>query len=166
MIRRARSSTVTLREVTDDNRDAIAALRVSADQERFVATVAKSLNDARANPESNPWFRAIYAGEQPVGFVMLGWDVKPQPGIYGPWFLWRLLIDRRHQGRGYGRSAMLQVIELIRSHGATELLTSYVPGDGSPLPFYHKLGFVPTGRMDEDEVELRLDLSVAAKMGQ
>ena len=54
---------------------------------------------------------------------------------------------------------MLQVIALVRSHGATELLTSYVPGEGSPLPFYQKLGFVPTGEMDEDEIVLRLDLT-------
>jgi len=152
-------SIVTLREVTDDNRAAVTALRVAPGQEQFVATVAKSFDDARANPASNPWFRAIYAGDQPVGFVMLGWDVRPQPGIIGPWFLWRLLIDERYQGRGYGLAAMLLVIDLVRANGATELLTSYVPGEGSPWPFYEKLGFKPTGEMDEDEIVLRLDLT-------
>jgi hypothetical protein len=32
-----------------------------------------------------------------VGFVMVSWNVEPQPPeIIGPWFLWKLLIDQRH----------------------------------------------------------------------
>ena len=44
---------------------------------------------------------------------------------------------------------------MIRADGATELYTSYVPGDRGPWPFYEKLGFVPTGEMDEDEIVIR-----------
>ena len=94
----------------------------------------------------------------PVEFVMLSWNVTPQPGIIGPWFLWRLLIDERFQGRGFGREALRLVVELIRAEGATALLTSYQPGDGEPWPFYEKFGFVPTGEIDGTEVVLRLDL--------
>jgi GNAT superfamily N-acetyltransferase len=90
-------------------------------------------------------FRAVYADEQPVGFVMLAWNVNPlPPGIIGPWFLWKLLIDHRHQRLGYGHEVMRQIVELIRGQGATELLTSFALGDGSPVGFYEALGFVPT----------------------
>ena len=37
-------------------------------------------------------------------------------------------------------------------------LTSAVPGEGGPQPFYEKLGFVPTGQIDDGEVVLRLEL--------
>ncbi|HEX7474171.1 MAG TPA: GNAT family N-acetyltransferase [Candidatus Limnocylindrales bacterium] len=151
---------VTLREIRDENRDAIQALRVRSDQELFVASVAKSFEDAATTPEGKPWYRAIYAGDEPVGFVMLSWDVTPAPGIIGPWFLWRLLIDERHQRRGYGRAALARVVDLIRASGATELFTSYQPGDGEPWPFYRGLGFTPTGEVEEGEIVLRLDLSV------
>lgn len=150
---------VTLREITDANRDAVRTLHVRPDQELFVASVAKSFDDAATTPEGNPWYRAIYAGDEPVGFVMLSWDVTPAPGIIGPWFLWRLLIDERHQRQGYGRAAMAVVVDLVRANGATELFTSYQPGDGEPWPFYERLGFRPTGEVEEDEVVLRLDLS-------
>jgi diamine N-acetyltransferase len=149
---------VSLREITDENRDAIRALRVSPGQELFVASVADSLEEAAATPEGHPWYRAIYAGDEPVGFVMLSWDVTPAPGIIGPWFLWRLLIDERHQRRGFGREALVRIVEVVRAAGATELLTSYQPGDGGPGPFYAKLGFVPTGAVEENEIVLRLDL--------
>ena len=89
---------------------------------------------------------------------MLSWDVEPQPPeINGPWFLWKLLIDHRHQGKGYGREVVRQVVELVRDEGGTELLTSHVPGEGGPAGFYARLGFVPTGELDpEGEILLRL----------
>jgi diamine N-acetyltransferase len=150
---------ITLREVTDENRDAICALRVGQDQERFVSSVAESLDEAAATPEAAPWYRAIYADDEPVGFVMLSWDTTPAPGILGPYFLWRLLIDERHQGQGFGREALRQIVDLLRADGAAALLTSYHPGDGEPWPFYRRFGFEPTGEIDEGEIVLRLDLA-------
>jgi diamine N-acetyltransferase len=149
--------TITLREITEDNAESISALRCTADQERFVTSVTESLAEAAEYPHANPWFRAVYADGRPVGFVMLSWDVEPQPpDIIGPWFLWKLLIDRRHQGKGYGREVVRQIVELVGGQGATELLTSYVPGEGGPAGFYARLGFVPTGELDPDgEIILR-----------
>lgn len=152
---------VTLAEIDDGNREAVLALRVAPDQERFVASVQGSLEDAAEYPQAKPWYRAVFAGDEPVGFVMVSWNVEPQPpDIIGPWFLWRLLIDERHQGRGYGSEVVRQVAELVRAEGATELLTSYVPEDGGPAGFYERLGFVPTEEPDwQGEVIVRLVLS-------
>jgi diamine N-acetyltransferase len=153
-------STVTLREVTDENRRAVLALRVAPAQERFVGTVAGALEDARDIPEGKPWYRAIFVNEQPVGFLMLSWNVTPEPPrIIGPWFLWKLLIDERHQHRGYGREAVGRVAEIVRAKGAGELLTSCIPGDEGPELFYRRLGFAPTGDLDENgEIILTLKL--------
>jgi GNAT superfamily N-acetyltransferase len=152
--------TVTLREITEDNAQSVRALELAPGQERFVSTVADSLEEAGEYPQGNPWFRAVYADELPVGFVMLSWDVEPQPPeINGPWFLWKLLIDRRDQGRGYGREVVRQVVDLVRAQGGSLLLTSHVPGEGGPAGFYARLGFVPTGELDPDgEILLRLRL--------
>ena len=150
--------TITLRAITEDNADAVLAVQLAPGQERFVTSVADSLAEADDYPQGNPWFRAVYDDGEPVGFVMLSWDVEPQPpDINGPWFLWKLLIDERHQGRGYGSEAVRQVARLVRAEGARELLTSYVPGDGGPAGFYKRLGFAPTGELDADgEVIVRL----------
>jgi len=151
---------VTLREITDGNRQAVLALRVAPDQERFVGSVEGALADAGEYPHAKPWYRAVVAGGGPVGFVMVSWNCEPQPPeIIGPWFLWKLLIDERHQGRGYGSEVVQQVAELVRAEGATELLTSYVVQDGGPAGFYQRLGFVPTGELDVNgEVIVRLAL--------
>jgi len=154
---------VALREITDANRDAVLALRVAPGQERFVSSVRGSLQEASEYPQANPWYRAVCVADEPVGFVMLSWDVTPEPPeIIGPWFLWKLLIDERHQGRGYGAEVVRQIAELVRAHGGTELLTSFVPADGGPAGFYERLGFVPTGALDpHGEIVVRLTLSPA-----
>jgi GNAT superfamily N-acetyltransferase len=152
---------VQLRELTAANRESVLALHVRPDQERFVGTVHGALADATDYPQANPWYRAIYANEEPVGFVMISWNCVPQPPeIIGPWFLWKLLIDHRHQGRGYGADAVHAVAGLISDAGAQELLTSCFPElDGSPAPFYERLGFVATGDLDDiGETILRLEL--------
>ena len=149
--------TVTLQEIAEEDLSAVLALTLAPGQERFVSSVAESLQEAEEHPEGNPWFRAVCADGTPVGFVMLSWDIEPRPpDLNGPWFLWKLLIDSRHQRMGYGREFVEQVVELVRGQGGTELLTSYVPGEGGPAGFYAKLGFVPTGATDsQGEVILR-----------
>jgi GNAT superfamily N-acetyltransferase len=148
---------VHLREITDDNRDAVCALRVRGRQKRFVASVSRSLHDAAQAPKARPWYRAVYCGEEPVGFVMLSWNARKGP-YRGRHFLWRLLIDRRHQGRGIGRAVLTQIVDLVRADGGRELLTSYEPGKGEPWPFYQRFGFQPTGAIDDGEIVLRLSL--------
>jgi diamine N-acetyltransferase len=152
---------VELREMTDANRDVVVALHAGPAEGRFVTSVADSILEAEEYPEGNPWYRAVYLHDEPVGFVMLSWNVTPQPPeIIGPWFLWKILVDERHQGRGIGRAIVAEVVRLIRAEGATELFTSHNIGEGGPQGFYERLGFVPTGAYDSDgEPILRLDLS-------
>lgn len=153
-------SHLTLREVTDENLEAVLSLRVAPTQERFIGTVADALRDAHEIPEAKPWYRGVYADEEPVGFVMLSWNVNPEPPrIIGPWFLWKLLVDEQQQRRGYGREAVRLVADVVGANGARELLTSCVPGDDGPELFYRHLGFAPTGDYDENgEVILALEL--------
>jgi diamine N-acetyltransferase len=141
---------VTLREITADTLGDVLRLQVAEEQKQFVAPNAVSI--AQAHFAEYAWFRAIYAGDTPVGFVML--HVDPAEAEYG---VWRFMIDRHHQRRGYGSKAMQLVIEHV--HGlpnARELLLSYVPGAGSPLPFYQKCGFVETGEWEGDEKVMAL----------
>jgi diamine N-acetyltransferase len=143
---------VTLREVSKDTVREICRLAVSPSQANFVAPNAVSIAEAYFEPKA--WFRAIYADDAPVGFVMLFDD--PETPAY---FLWRLMVAAEHQGNGLGRKAMDLVIDHVRSRpGAKELLTSCVPGEGSPEPFYRAIGFQPTGTVDDGEVVLRLEL--------
>ena len=144
---------IELREVDDAVRaELIREVRVADDQLTFVSDVEGSLAEAAEAPEANPWYRGVYDDGVPVGFVMIAWDVEPQPGLVGPWFLWKLAIDRDHQRRGYGQAVVEALIEIVRANGGTELYTSYGEGPGGPKDFYAKLGFVSTGEVHDGEV--------------
>ena len=144
---------VSLREVTADTVRTICALTVAPSQQGFVAPNAVSIAEAYFTPAA--WFRAIYADETPVGFVMLERD--PERHEYG---LWRFMIAEPFQRSGYGRRALELVVDDIRSSDpdATELLTSWAPGEGGPEPFYVKFGFVATGEVEEGELMGRFRL--------
>ena len=147
-----RDSVVSLREVTADTVGSIIRLKVKPEQEQFVANNATSIAQAYFEPKA--WFRAIYADETPVGFVML-YDDPEKP----EYFLWRYMLDSRYQKMGFGRQALLLFIDHVRSRpNATELLTSYVPGEGSPGPFCLGLGFVETGEVEDGENVVKLVL--------
>jgi len=151
----ASTADVSLRILTEDTLRPILAMsrQMMPGQEEMVAPNAVSIAQAHFNKKA--WFRGIYANNTPVGFVML-YDDKDRP-VY---FLWRLMIAGPHQGKGFGRQAMLKLIDYVRGRpGATELKASYMPIPGGPWPFYQSLGFEPTGEMDGDEVVIRLKLS-------
>ncbi|TDP74285.1 GNAT family N-acetyltransferase [Roseateles toxinivorans] len=155
------ASAVSLREITADTVRAIIALSVADSQKGFVATNATSLAQALFAPEA--WYRAIYLGEEPVGFVMLeDQSLRPEPPQQPEIGVWRLMIDARFQGQGIGREALQLVMAHTRAKGLFKSLAlSYVPGPGCPEPFYLGLGFRHTGRMDGNEVVLEIPLDEA-----
>ena len=150
------TATVSLREVTRENLRDVLKLEVAEAQKRFVAPNTVSIAQAHYYPEK-AWFRAIYADETAVGFLMLS-DEPRKP----EYFLWRLMIAAEYQGLGYAKQAMKLLVAHVKTRPqATDLFTSYVPGEGSPGAFYHKLGFVDTGVMEDDENVARLELVYA-----
>jgi RimJ/RimL family protein N-acetyltransferase len=152
---------VELRPVTNDNVRQVTALDRTFSQRDLVAPVSASLAEALVPPvvrgeTVQPWFRAIEADGELAGFVMLAepYDGSPHP------YLWRLVVDHHHQGRGIGRRAVLEIADARRRAGASRLTVRYVPDAvGSPEPFYRALGFEPTGRVHDGEVEAALDLT-------
>jgi diamine N-acetyltransferase len=150
----SRTAQVSLREITRENLRAVFQLKVAPAQENFVASNAVSIAEAYFDRD-HAWFRAIYADETPVGFLMLYDD--PAKAFY---YLWRFLIDARYQGMGFGYRALELLIEHVRLRpGATKLSLSYVPAAGNADPFYAKLGFVNTGVEHDGELEMELTLN-------
>jgi diamine N-acetyltransferase len=148
----------SLREITAETVRQITNLTVTPEQQRFIASNAISLAQALFSPEA--WYRAIYAGESPVGFVMLFDESlravspeRPQIGI------WRFMVDARYQRQGIGAAALRQVVGHVRAKGVfSSLLVSYVPGPGCPEQFYLRGGFRHTGKIEDGEVVLELPL--------
>ena len=153
-----RGSEITLREMTPENFQSVLNLKVAPDQQAFIATNDRSIAEAHFSDQA--WYRAIYVGETPVGFVMLADETVGQRRNPKCCYLWRFMIDARYQRMGFGTGALSLVVEHVRSHPqATMLTTSYVPGNRSAERFYMKFGFRPLAGVNvSGEIELTYDL--------
>lgn len=135
---------ITLKEISGTNILAILALDVAEEQKGdYPRSNGYSIAEGHHPRDSDPvWMRAIYNDEKPVGFMMT--SENPDQGEY---FLWRLMIDERYQGSGFGLQAMNLLIERIKRKGNPRvLLTSHLKPNTMAGSFYRKLGFEYTGK--------------------
>jgi diamine N-acetyltransferase len=140
---------VELREITGETVRAICKLEVSENQRGFVATNAESIAEAHFQPKS--WFRAIYADDEPAGFVLTYEDPEGEG-----YHLWRFMVDGRHQRLGVGRRAMELLLERWRGLGAPAGSLSVVEGNDGAIAFYESLGFQLTGEREGAELVMKL----------
>jgi diamine N-acetyltransferase len=136
---------VTLQPITSKNLWPVVDLKLDPEQQRFVEINVASIANAYVEPTFVPL--AVYAGDEPVGFAMYG-----QHPESGGWWVIRLMIDRDHQGKGYGRAAMEQMIDMmVERVGPEEIITSFVPDNTVASRLYASLGFRPNGEIEDDE---------------
>jgi diamine N-acetyltransferase len=150
--------------VTAADREGVMGLRRGPGQDQYLGSMeeifAEADTEQRAMPR--PWAVHDAAMGTLVGFVMIS-DNIPEPideDLVGPYYLWKLLIDHRFQGRGYGAAALDAVAGYLATRpGADVLYTSCSDGPGSPRGFYLRYGFTDTGRVMWGENVLALSLA-------
>jgi diamine N-acetyltransferase len=143
---------VILRSITVENWKECIELQVCDDQKDFIPSNLHSIAEAQFYPRAVSL--AIYNGEdQMVGFAMYGVDE-----VSGKWKVFRMMIDRAHQGNGYGRAAMEAVIERLAGRpDCDEILIAYKLTNEAARELYADLGFVEQG-VSDGLVRARLDL--------
>jgi diamine N-acetyltransferase len=147
-------ATVTLKPITTENWRECIQLEVADGQENWVAPNVQSLAESAFEPDAKLVPLAVYDGKTMVGFVMYG-----HPHYQGKdiWAIYRLMVDKNHQGNGYGRAAMEQLIQRISAQpDCAEIYISYEPDNVIAAKLYASMGFLDEGQMVGDEVLVRL----------
>lgn len=141
-------------KITEDNFDAIIHMK-RPETEHFVASNAYSLAQAWLYRDAGDVYPfAIYHDDVPVGFMMLDEDAESRCLI-----IWRIMFPVEHQGKGYGSQAIELIIQLARDSRKYDfLIMDCAPENAIAKHVYEKLGFRPTGEMNNGEIEMRLDL--------
>ncbi len=147
----------------------ILKLKVSEEQQSFVAgndtSIIEAYTSITGNGQVFPF--GIYEGTVPVGFLMIGfgaddfWDDAPAIA-YDSYDLRRLMIDAKHQGKGYGKEALKLALEFIRTSPcgrADYCWLSYEPENEAAQNLYRSFGFVETGEKDGEELIAVLKLA-------
>lgn len=142
---------IRLELVNKDNFDAVLEVSLSAADERKVASVEYSLAQAwlyREDGHLLPY--AVKSGQKVVGFVLL--SIQEDKSYY----VWRLLIDRHYQNRGYGKEVIRQVIGLAKEDPSCHTITmNYVIGNHKMRYILEKLGFQSVG-LEGQEMKMEL----------
>lgn len=151
---------VTLRKITGENLWDIVALEVEEHQRSFVASNLQSLAEAyvaNSNGGAAQPF-GVYAEDTPVGFVMISYGCGDWPDApkvaHDSYSLWRLMIGRQYQGKGYGKAALGEALHYIRSLSlgpADHCWLSYEPENETARQLYRSFGFEETGEFDGNE---------------
>lgn len=131
---------VEFKEITEDNFEKVLKLKISDEQDkkRFVAPNVRSLADAYLYRNAGDVFpfAVEYEGEV-VGFILLDEDVEEKE-----YMIWRMMVDERFQGRGYGKAIVRKVIEQFESDERFDvLIADYVVGNESMKKLLESLGF-------------------------
>ena len=153
---------ITLVPITEDNFMAIAKLSKTLTPSQQNCVADNLISIAQAGLSENAWMRGIYLGEAPIGFIML--DLYPDPREFPEKnhriiYLWRFMIAKEFQGKGYGKKALDMVAKHFGAQGVQILYTSCVKKEAdTPYQFYLNYGFTDTGVVESDEQVLRYAL--------
>ncbi len=148
-------------EITNANIWKVCALEPFEAQKDFVAENIQSLAEAYAtrNEGNNALPLAVYNDADLVGFIMIGKGTVGNKDeselIRENYSLWRLMIDKRYQGRGLGRKTIDAAIALIRAFPfgeAKKVWLSYEPENTRARDIYRKYGFMENGEMCGNEI--------------
>ena len=135
---------VSLRQITKSNYEQVCDLDVSEEQQDYVASNMWSLVESSFNEGYET--RAIYLGEESVGFFMWVTETLSKVSI------WRFMIDHKHQKNGIGRIALnLALNEIKLTDGLKEIEICYNPNNPVAKAFYSSFGFVEVGMDDDNE---------------
>ena len=157
-----------LKKINRKNVGEILKLEIFDNQKSFVATNNISIIEAYiALTENNHVFTfGIYKDDVPIGFLMIGFDVNSDdegaPRIAkGNYNIWRLMIDKKFQGQGFGKEAMDLALEFINTFPcgtAKNCWLSYESDNDVARQLYKSIGFVETDEKDGEEIVAILEL--------
>ena len=150
---------IRLEKINKKNVWDILKLRVSENQRPFVASNDISIIEAyiSQNENGHAFPFGIYDDETPVGFCMIGYGVDDSwidaPAVAkDSYHIWRLMIDEKFQGKGFGKEAMKRILDFIRTNPcglAEKCWLSYEPENIAAKKLYHSFGFQETGDLDK-----------------
>ena len=157
-----------LKKINRNNIGEILKLEVFDNQKSFVATNNSSIIEAYiAITENNHVFTfGIYKDDTPIGFLMIGFDVNTDdegvPRIAkGNYNIWRFMIDKKFQGKRFGKKAMDLALEFVKTFPcgtAKYCWLSYESDNDVARKLYKSVGFVETEEKGGEEIVPILEL--------
>lgn len=145
---------IELRAVNENNWYDCCQLELTAEQNSYMESNAISILQSKY--EKTLSVHAIYHIETIVGLVMYN-TVKEELDSY---WIYRIMIDKAHQGQGIGREAMkLALLKMKQLPNCSRITVGYHPSNTGAHKLYKSLQFVDNGDRFGKEMAVILDLN-------
>ncbi|EEL48502.1 MULTISPECIES: GNAT family N-acetyltransferase [Bacillus cereus group] len=148
---------ISLRDITNENWIECIFLTTNKEDQHFICeefVASNALSLAQSKIQKGWITKAIYNDETMVGFTMYGYCEQ-----HHFFEICRLMIDHKHQGKGYGKTALLHVIDELRKNtDCHEIFLSFEPKNIVAKQLYEVIGFEDTGRMIDGECLYKVKL--------
>lgn len=130
--------------VNHNNRSKLERLEVFVEQKGWIETVRECLEEAE---RLNLWRPVgIYDDDLLIGFAMYGYF---QDSSSGQLWLDRLLIDKRYQGKGYGKQSVLALLKRLQEeYSIDRVYLSVYDSNKRAIKLYTNIGFSFNGKLD------------------
>ena len=149
---------IHLEKITWENYGTVAVgLKLNEEQQKFLGNNELSLVQAYVSSVNDeyPWLPfAIYWNDMVIGFAMIAYNPNADGIIkekhYG---IYRFMIAKKYQGKGYGREALNKIIEKIKTYPYGEASAIYLSTKKENVVaknLFLSVGFIETGEDDED----------------
>ncbi len=134
---------LTIKIIPREKWDIVKELSVYNEQSHFIETSEQCLNDAKNDAYNMKWnFYGIYANHKLIGFAMNG---ENRILFYKQVWLDRFMIDKKHQGKGYGKKSITLILEKMREdYRCKKIYLSVHEDNYNAIRLYEKLGFKKT----------------------
>lgn len=138
------------RRITWDNFIECIELKVSPEQQQFISSNQHALAEAYiASDEGQIIITfAVYKEERMIGFMSMYYDDGDGNFDYSSYGIFKMMVDHRYQGQGYGREMEEKAIEYAQSapRGKAKVVElTYKPENAAAKKIYDSLGFQLTG---------------------
>ena len=131
--------TLHFEAVNSRNRAEVEHLEVFAEQSGFIESVTQCLQEADKLELWRPV--GIYDRSMLIGFAMYGYFPEPAPD--------RLLIDKKYQGKGYGKRVVLALLDRLRTeYSCDTIYLSVYETNSHAIHLYQQIGFHFNGEYD------------------
>ena len=161
---------IQLKDIDHSNWIRCIELEITEEQKQFVNPNIFSLAEAYVHSgekkDAEEFYRcmpfAIYSDEGMVGFTMITYEKETDYDDKAGYEIYRIMIDRKHQGKGYGKEALKLILEYIKTFPcgkAESVYAEWHPNNIASNRLFEEYDFIVVGTDEDGAVVARMNIS-------
>lgn len=164
-----KNTMILLKDVNHSNWISCIELDVTNEQRQYmnpnVFSLAEAFVHSGTRKDAEEYYRcipfAIYNNDDIIGFAMLTYETETDYDNKPAYEIYRIMIDKKHQGNGYGKTALgllLEYINTLPCGSADNIYVEWHPDNIASKKLFEAYGFSVVGTDEDGAVIAKMNL--------